>query len=141
MTSNNHFNDDDWDDLPDEEEDTEHSDDVWVTDPKTGKRYKKIHGVESDKIKNFIKSKGNLSLQQMKSMIKEDDDVNGFFDLEESAKIFLPHLQVPPTKKELSELRREKRENQKKQLEEYKKEQLSIKNSNSKKNNSPDDDE
>ena len=140
MTSNNHFNDDDWDDLPDEEEDTEHSDDVWVTDPKTGKRYKKIHGVESDKIKNFIKSKGNLSLQQMKSMIKEDDDVNGFFDLEESAKIFLPHLQVPPTKKELNELRRIQREKQKKQLEEYKKEQMEIKNSMRKKN-SPEDSE
>lgn len=140
MTSNNHFNDDDWDDLPDEEEDTEHSDDVWVTDPKTGKRYKKLHGVESDQIKNFIRSKGNLSLQQMQSMIKEDDDVNGFFDLEESAKIFLPHLQVPPTKKELNELRRIQREKQKKQLEEYKKEQMEIKNSMRKKN-SPEDSE
>jgi hypothetical protein len=88
----------------------------WELDPKTGKRYKRIAGYKDgvmnsrQAVKNV--AKGNISMEQLRMMVKEEPDFN-LDDLNGSADTFLAHLRVPPNKEEQAKLREERAARQK----------------------------
>lgn len=81
----------------------------WRTDPKTGKRYKVMAGLDSAFLKAAKRSGAtDMSLEQLMENVKADPDFDGD-DLNKSAETFMAHLRVPPSKKEKVKLQREKK--------------------------------
>ena len=79
----------------------------WETDPRTGKRYRKMPATEWTSTKDGGRS-GFMSVSHF-----SDDDMLSAFDgtsMNLAAESFLAHLRVPPDKKEQERLRREKAE-------------------------------
>ena len=97
----------------------------WVTDPKTGVRYKAMTPTPPDvlqSMKRAVKGAG-FSISDMSMIPKEEefehiDAFNGN-DLNKVAKVFLGHLKVPPNEEELKRLRQEYAERQRKSEQEY----------------------
>lgn len=93
---------------PQQEQGTEES--PWKVDPKTGKRYKMLPGIDHNVIRDARKSGAkSFSLEQLQEHVNNDPDFDGD-DLNKSAEIFMAHLRVPPNKEEQERLRQEKRE-------------------------------
>lgn len=93
---------------PEEDPDKE----KYVTDPKTGKTYKKMPGIASNaKDLNAIKRMGdNFGLSEMRAMVEQDEDFSNADtiyggDLNDLADTFLSHLRVPPDEREIERLR------------------------------------
>lgn len=88
-----------------------HEDEEYSIDPRTGKRHKNLKGMDPQAIKAF--SKKAPSIEELRRAVEEDPDSAGFFGLDESADLFLGHLQAPLSKKEINDLKREKSEKKK----------------------------
>lgn len=86
-------------------------DDGWKVDKKTGKRYKSLTASPKEAISANKKNKGGgLTLDQMSRFTEIDEDfgsIDSFSgnDLDSVAAMFLPHLQVPPDKREIAQLK------------------------------------
>lgn len=80
----------------------------WRTDPKTGKRYKVMQGVDPEFLR-AAKRQGatELGFDDLMDQVKLDPDFDGD-DLNSSAEIFMAHLRVAPDKKEQQQLREER---------------------------------
>lgn len=94
-------------------------DDKYSVDPKTGLRYKSLPMTPKEVISAERRTKGGLTFNQMLKILPLDEDfekINPFDggDLDDAAGIFLPHLRLAPTKRELEELNRERAKMRKK---------------------------
>lgn len=118
--------------------------DLYAIDEKTGKRYKKLKGMNPEGIKMAKGLKGaGLTMDQLRSVTEEDPDIAGF-DIEEmdnSAETFLAHLRVPPTPKEMAQLRAEKKRQLDEKAKTYRQEQTELSKKSNSSSESEDDSE
>jgi len=109
------------------------SDDRWVTDAKTGVRYKELNRIPKNVLSamhKVAKSGGTPSSSELKFIPREKDfdSIDAFTGagMDAMAETFLGHLRVPPNEEELKRLREEYARRQQKAAEDYQHEQDEI---------------
>lgn len=101
----------------------------YAVDPKTGLRYKKIKGAKSG---NFKDMQNAEYISDLRALVEQDESFNSIDafsgeGMDEMAKLFIPHLRVPPNKEEIEKLRKQKIAQQLKQEAEYNSKQAVLK--------------